>query len=155
VSAVTQPANGAVVNNNTNVQYTPNAGFAGTNTFTYTVSDGRGGTDTATVTVTVTALPVVTIVATDPNAAEEGLDAGTFTISRTGATTSALTVNYTIGGTATNGTDYQTLTTSVVIPSGQASATITVTPINDTNGESSETIIQTRRTRSAQPLLRL
>jgi hypothetical protein len=143
VSAVTQPANGVVVNNNSNVQYTPNAGFAGTNTFTYTVSDGRGGTDTATVTVTVTALPVVTIVATDSSAAEEGLDAGTFTVSRTGATTSALTVSYTIGGTATNGTDYQTLTTSVVIPGGQSSATITVTPINDTDGESAETVTLT------------
>jgi large repetitive protein len=55
VSAVTQGANGSVVNNGSNVSYTPNANFDGTDTFTYTVSDGNGGTDTATVTVTVTA----------------------------------------------------------------------------------------------------
>ncbi|MGQ0542905.1 MAG: Ig-like domain-containing protein, partial [Blastocatellia bacterium] len=53
VSAVTQPANGTVVNNGGNVSYTPNPAFSGTDTFTYTVSDG-GATDTATVTVTVT-----------------------------------------------------------------------------------------------------
>ena len=31
---------------------------------------------------------------------------GIFTVSRTGSTAAALTVNYTVGGTATNGTDY-------------------------------------------------
>ena len=35
------------------IDYTPAAGFAGTDTFTYTIYDGNGGTDTATVTVTV------------------------------------------------------------------------------------------------------
>jgi uncharacterized repeat protein (TIGR01451 family) len=54
VTAVTQPANGSVVNNNDGtVTYTPNSNFNGVNSFTYTVSDGKGGTDTATVTVTV------------------------------------------------------------------------------------------------------
>jgi hypothetical protein len=55
VSAVTQPANGAVVINApaTSVRYTPNANFSGTNTFSYTVSDGNGGTATGTVTVNV------------------------------------------------------------------------------------------------------
>ncbi|MEM9001941.1 MAG: Ig-like domain-containing protein, partial [Cyanobacteria bacterium P01_F01_bin.86] len=36
--------------------YTPDSGFAGTDTFTYTISDGNGGTDTASVTVTVDAV---------------------------------------------------------------------------------------------------
>ena len=35
------------------INYTPNTGFEGVDTFTYTISDGNGGTDTATVTVTV------------------------------------------------------------------------------------------------------
>jgi VCBS repeat-containing protein len=53
---------GSVVNNGTDVDYTPAAGFTGADTFTYTVSDGHGGTDTATVTVTVkgNAPPVAT-----------------------------------------------------------------------------------------------
>ncbi|MEK7422800.1 MAG: Ig-like domain-containing protein, partial [Actinomycetota bacterium] len=55
ITAVTQGANGSVVNNGDGtVTYTPNLGFAGIDTFTYTISDGKGGTDTATVTITVT-----------------------------------------------------------------------------------------------------
>jgi hypothetical protein len=149
VSAVTQPANGTVVNNGTNVTFTPAAGFSGTTTFTYTVSDGHNGSDTATVTVTVNALPVVSIVATDANAAEQGLDTGTFTVSRTGATTSSLTVNYSIGGNATNGTDYQTISGTVVIASGQASATITITPIEDTSNEGTESVTLAIQSNSA------
>ncbi len=58
VSAVTDGSNGTVVNNITDVTYTPDAGWTGSDSFTYTVSDGNGGTDTAVVSVTVDA-PVV------------------------------------------------------------------------------------------------
>lgn len=53
IVSVTQPANGSVVNNGDSVIYTPNPGFAGTDTFTYTIQDSDGNTSTATVTVTV------------------------------------------------------------------------------------------------------
>lgn len=43
----------AVVNGNSTITYTPNAGYVGLDSFTYTVSDGKGGTDTATVNITV------------------------------------------------------------------------------------------------------
>ena len=56
---------------------------------------------------------------------------------------SAITVGYSISGTASNGSDYQTLTGSVVIPAGLNQATITVTPIDDTTPESSETVALT------------
>ncbi len=56
-------ANGGstVINNNATpgdpsddfIDYTPAAGFAGTDTFIYTIDDGNGGTDTASVTVAV------------------------------------------------------------------------------------------------------
>src|SRR4029453_10356048 len=62
---------------------------------------------------------------------------------RTGSTAAALTVNYTIGGTATNGTDYTTIPTSVMIPAGWAPAPITVTPIDDTLSEGNETVTLT------------
>src|SRR5207244_7194115 len=74
-------------------------------------------------------LPTVTIAPTDPFAAEAGLDPGTFTVTRTGSTMASLAVNYTIGGTATNGTDYTTLPTSVTIPADSATATIQVMPL--------------------------
>ncbi|MBN1517113.1 tandem-95 repeat protein [Candidatus Sumerlaeota bacterium] len=56
VASVTQGSNGAVVNNGTDVTYTPDSNFNGSDSFTCTVSDGNGGTDSATVTVTVNAV---------------------------------------------------------------------------------------------------
>ena len=58
---------------------------------------------------------------------------GLFTVSRTGDTTRALTVNYFVAGTAKSGTDYTALPGSVTIPIGASSANIVVTPINDLN----------------------
>jgi hypothetical protein len=52
VSTVTQGGHGTVVNNGTNVSYTPNANFYGSDSFTYTLSDGNGSS-TASVVVTV------------------------------------------------------------------------------------------------------
>ena len=54
VDSLTQGTNGSVINNGSDVTYTPDPGFNGVDSFTYTISDGNGGTDTATVTVTVT-----------------------------------------------------------------------------------------------------
>ena len=54
VDSVTQGTNGSVINNGSNVTYTPATAFNGTDSFSYTISDGNGGTDTATVTINVT-----------------------------------------------------------------------------------------------------
>jgi hypothetical protein len=86
-------------------------------------------------------LPVVTIVATDPEAAETGPDPGTFTVTRTGSTSNTLIVLYFTGGTAQNGADYHTLSNFVVIPAGSASAEITVAPIDDGMVEPPETVV--------------
>ncbi len=53
VSAVTQPANGTVVNIGTDVAYTPDAHFHGVDSFTYTAHDGTLDSNSATVTLTV------------------------------------------------------------------------------------------------------
>ena len=87
--------------------------------------------------------PTVTVAATDANAAEQGTDPGTFTASRTGSTAAALTVHYSLSGSAANGIDYQSLPTSVTIPAGAASANITVRPIDDTQVEGNETVLLT------------
>lgn len=53
-SITSAPGNGtAVFNEDGTVDYTPNAGFTGTDSFTYTVFDDDGASDTATVTVSV------------------------------------------------------------------------------------------------------
>ena len=82
----------------------------------------------------------VTVAATDPNAAEAGPDPGVFTVSRSGDTSEALTVNFAVSGTATQGTDYGTIGTSVTIPVGQSSTTVTITPVADTTVEGNETV---------------
>ena len=93
--------------------------------------------------------PIVTVTASDAAASETGPDSGTFTVTRTGDTTSALTVNYTLNGTAQNGTDYQQLGSSVTIPAGSTSAVVTVTPIDDSIAETNETVILTLSTNAA------
>ncbi|BAT53969.1 5'-nucleotidase/2',3'-cyclic phosphodiesterase [Nostoc sp. NIES-3756] len=107
-----------------------------------------GNTTTQNITITDNespAVPTVSITATDASASESSttVNTGSFTITRTGDTTAALTVTYTIGGTATNGSDYNSLTGSVVIPAGQTSATITITPVNDGTTEGNETVTLT------------
>lgn len=90
-------------------------------------------------------LPTVTIAATDASAAEEGSDPGEFTITRSGDTTESLTVYYGVGGTATAGDDYGIMpsASSVMISAGSSSATIVVTPVDDTEEEVSETVTLT------------
>ena len=86
------------------------------------------------------ALPTVTLTTTTPNASEN-LTNGVITVSRTGSTTAPLTVNYTVGGTATPGADYVALSGSATIPAGASSVTIDIVPIDDLIVESSETVI--------------
>jgi N-acetylneuraminic acid mutarotase len=87
-------------------------------------------------------LPSVTITNTDASATENG-GSGTFTVTRTGSTASPLTVVYKLGGTASNGIDYEQLLGSVTIPAGSLSATIQVKPIDDSVVEPNETVTAT------------
>ena len=88
--------------------------------------------------------PSVTVSATDSTAGEPS-DNGTFLISRTGSTASALTVYFTVGGDATQGSDYvlsdgtSTLTDHVTIAAGQSSVEVTLLVNNDSEEESTET----------------
>ena len=88
-------------------------------------------------------LQVVTVEATDPTATEDGTTTGAFTISRTGDTALGLTVNLALAGSATNGTDYSNLSGFVSILAGEASATVTVTPVRDGPVEGDETVVLT------------
>ncbi len=71
VAIATPPANGAAVANGTGVTYTPNAGFAGSDSFTYTATNAGGTSAPATVTITV-ANPAITIAADGPLTATAG-----------------------------------------------------------------------------------
>ena len=91
---------------------------------------------------------IVSIVATDPSAAEPSGDDGVITISRTGSTASALAVPFRTAGTATRGSDYVTqtngvtfTTSSVVIPAGASSVAVAIHVLDDIIGEPTESAI--------------
>jgi hypothetical protein len=73
--------------------------------------------------------PSVSIVASTPTAYESGPQRGAFMITRTGGTTTSLAVSYAIGGTAVNGTDYETISSPVTIGPGFSSGYVVITPI--------------------------
>jgi hypothetical protein len=87
--------------------------------------------------------PVVSAVATVATTALKSAPPGVFTITRTGSTTAALTVQYALSGTATNGVAYNALSGSVVIPAGTNSAQVLVTPKDFSFQGSQQTVILT------------
>jgi len=114
----------------------------GTETLTLTLATGSYGINATqtTASVDITDAPVVSVTAQDATATELPGNSGTFRITRAGATSQNLVVNYTIAGTATNGTDYATLTGTATIAAGQSFVDVLVDPINDAIAEGDETI---------------
>jgi len=119
-------------------------------TVSLTLATGTGytvGTTTAvTGTITNDDFPTITLVVAPASVLEDGTPNLIYTFTRTGPTTNALTVNYGITGTATNGTDYATIGTSVIFAANSATATVTVNPTADTTIENNETVALTLAT---------
>lgn len=116
-------------------------------TVTLTVAAGTGYTvgvpASATGTILNDDVPSVTISVSSANVAEDGAPNLVYTVTLNQASFSALSINYTIGGTATNGTDYATIASPLVIPAGNTTGTITVNPTADATIEANETVILT------------
>ena len=83
-------------------------------------------------------LPTVTIAAA--GTPSEAGAVGSFTLTRTGTTTAPLAVRMIYGGSAKVGADYAALAETVSIPVGSTTATLTVSPVNDTLGEGAENV---------------
>ncbi|NCT52976.1 MAG: hypothetical protein GPJ04_17640, partial [Microcystis aeruginosa G13-03] len=88
----------------------------------------------------------VTLAVSPSSVTEDGTTNLVYTFTRSGVTTNPLTVNYTIGGTATNGTDYTSIPTSVTFVANSATATVIVDPTADTTVENNETVALTLAT---------
>jgi hypothetical protein len=128
----------------------------GAHTFTAVAADTTGNqTPSAPITIlvsnTVSApnLPTVSVAATTPNASRVGPVNGLFTLTRTGSTSAAMTVNYSPGGTAVNGADYTALGGSATIPAGAASIAITVAPLPSASYAGTESAVLTLAANSA------
>ncbi|MCZ8365414.1 MAG: M10 family metallopeptidase C-terminal domain-containing protein [Microcystis sp. LE19-251.1A] len=102
-----------------------------------------GTTTPVTGTITNDDFPSITLAVSPSSVTEDGTTNLVYTFTRTGVTTNSLTVNYSISGTATNGTDYTSIPTSVTFAAGSSTATVTVDPTADTIVESDETVILT------------
>lgn len=87
--------------------------------------------------------PAVAISATVPNAAEFGPVPGAFTISRTGGTGIPLGVNFTVGGTAVNGSACATILPSVTLGTGVSVANVAVVPIPNNTADGDRTVLLT------------
>jgi len=87
----------------------------------------------------------VTLAVSPGSVTEDGTTNLVYTFTRSGVTTNSLTVNYTLGGTATLNTDYTRTGTNntVTLVAGSPTATVTVDPTADTIVESNETVILT------------
>jgi Calx-beta domain/Domain of unknown function (DUF4114)/RTX calcium-binding nonapeptide repeat (4 copies) len=115
-------------------------------TFTVNLTDPVGGTISqaiATATIVDDDRPVIALTTPDANASEDKKDPGLFNLTRIGSIAQALTVNYTIAGTATNDTDYKKLTGIATFKAGQSQTSIEIKPSNDKIYEGSETVILT------------
>lgn len=87
-------------------------------------------------------IPVVALISRKTSAAETGLDPGVFRVIRTGGDISQpLTVNLVRSGTATSGSDFQVISTTVTIPAYESSVSVMVTPVDDGSPEPTETVI--------------
>jgi hypothetical protein len=112
----------------------------GTYTLMLRATDGihEKAFDAVMINVTSSTLPTVTITASDASAGEAASNTGTYTITRTGSISAALTISVATSGSAVSGSDYTALPASVTIPAGSASTTLTLTPVNDSMVESTE-----------------
>ncbi|MCA2861726.1 MAG: M10 family metallopeptidase C-terminal domain-containing protein [Microcystis sp. M005S1] len=118
-------------------------------TVALTLATGTGytvGTTTAVIGTIANYDTSVTLAVSPTSVTEDGTANLVYTFTRSGVTTNALTVNYTVGGTATNGTDYTSIPTSVTFAANSATATVTVDPTADTTVESDETVALTLAT---------
>ncbi len=82
----------------------------------------------------------VALVATDP-VAVEGAETGEFTFTRTGDTTDALDVYFSVSGSAAYGADFVATGLKRTIPAGASNIDMVITPQNDAVAETPETVV--------------
>ncbi|GMG84516.1 hypothetical protein LNKW23_37320 [Paralimibaculum aggregatum] len=142
------PANGSAAVESGEIRYTPDGGFAGTDTFTYTIADGMGGLDTATVTVSVNGPPdavddsadvgfnsfsdiVVTGNDSDPNSDDLTIESVGTPANGTATRISETTIRY-VPDTGYSGPDEFTYTLSDGVLTDTATVTVTVAGAGNT-----------------------
>jgi len=124
--------------------------FADSRIFTAGLNDESWGIDNIKV-MEQNTLPIITLAIAPASVLEDGIANLVYTFTRTGITTSALTVNYNVSGTTTFGNDYSQTgaatfsasTGTVIFAANSATATVTIAPTADIIFEPDETIALT------------
>ena len=107
-----------------------------TNVSNAVVGDGQGlGT------ITNDDVPTASITVAPASTLENGTANLVYTVALNAAAAAPITVNFTLGGTATNGNDYNSTGSTVVIPAGATSQTIVIDPNPNGTIEPDETVI--------------
>jgi alpha-tubulin suppressor-like RCC1 family protein len=112
---------------------------AGNHSVKAVAEDTAGVQSTAYLSLTVGA--VVGVQTLSGSISEDGLSQGVFRISRLNASAQSMLVSYTLGGTSSNGRDYQQLPLSATIPANQTYVDIAVIGKTDFIQEPTETVI--------------
>jgi len=102
---------------------------------------GIGSPSSATATIVNDDFPVASITVSPASVDEDGAANLVYTVALDQPSPSALSIGFSVGGTATNGSDYATINSPLVIAAGQTSGTITVNPTTDTTAEPDETVV--------------
>ena len=85
----------------------------------------------------------ISVVASTPSTTEGSLTPAIFTLTRSGPTTSPLTVFFTLTGTATYGSDFSPTTLSTTFAIGESTLTVPIASIDDSTPEPDETVVLT------------
>ena len=124
------------------LQFTPSAGYRQDVSLSTTVSDGKIGGTVSGSTIALRAADVIpvniSLETTDAEATEEG-NAGQFLISLDAPSEIDLEIAYDLSGSAINGSDYEALSGTVIVPAGETVARIGIVPHFDTLSEAGET----------------
>ncbi len=105
--------------------------LVGPKTLTITLQSGYYQIGNASATLTIVQdVPVISVSAPGQYASQNGVYAGQFTLTRSGELTNSLTANLAVGGTATAGSDYTALPTSITFAANQTSTNLNVSVIN-------------------------
>lgn len=135
---VTQPANGTVAGTAPNVTYTPDADFAGTDSFTFTVSDGIAES-TGTITITVTDIPEPNIAPTANAGADTTVQVNSpVTLTGSGTDTDGTVTSY---SWSENGNEIATTASFSYTPATEGTHTLTLTVTDDDGATGSDVVV--------------
>lgn len=126
-----------------------NSILQGAKTLTLTLQSGYYQIGNASATLTILEdVPVINVTAPGQFESQNGVYAGQFTLTRSGELTNSVTANLAVSGTATAGSDYIPLPTSVTFAANQTSTNLNVSATN-ANLTAAKTVVLSLNSSSA------